>query len=317
MEISLTVDGHHGLTWERWSDVVGMAERLGFSSLRMSDHYFYLNHRDSLDPYLAFVVAARETRRIRFGPLVTPVTFREPVNVGRMAAQIDVLSGGRFVLGLGAGWLEAEHLAYGIPFPAIGERFDRLEEAIALIRTLWSPGPASYRGRYYRVEDVDCLPKPEYGRIPIMIGGDGERRTLPLAARYADEWNCIDLSPEAYRRKVESLERHCGSVGRDPSTIRRSMLVLALVGATKSAIDRLTIAQLELLRPGSSLSLDEFRRQRRADGIIIGSADDVVDQLGMLGELGLQEAVFQHTDTASEELPEFLASEIIPRVAGL
>ena len=95
------------------------------------------------------------------------------------------------------------------------------------------------------------------------------------------------------------------------------MLVLALVGATKSAIDRLTIAQLELLRPGSSLSLDEFRRQRRADGIIIGSADDVVDQLGMLGELGLQEAVFQHTDTASEELPEFLASEIIPRVAGL
>ena len=316
MEISLTVDGHFGLTWERWSHVVALAERLGFSSLRMSDHYFYQRHRDALDPYLAFVLLARETQRIRFGPLVTPVTFREPINVGRMAAQIDVLSGGRFVLGLGAGWLEAEHLAYGIPFPSIEERFSRLDEALALIKVLWAPGPASYRGKYYRVEGVDCLPKPVSGRVPVLIGGDGERRTLPLVARYADEWNCINLNPDAYRRKVESLERHCASVRRDPSTVRRSMQVMGIVGSTKEAVERLTVSYMELFSPEASRS-DAFRRQRVADGDIVGGTDEVVDRLGRLSELGLQEVVFHHVDTASDELPEFLASEIAPRVAGL
>ena len=317
MEISLTVDGHSGLTWERWSHVAALAERLGFSSLRMSDHYFYQRHRDSLDPYLAFVLLARDTRRIRFGPLVTPVTFRKPVHVGRMAAQIDVLSGGRFVLGLGAGWLEAEHLAYGIAFPSIEERFARLEEALALIKVLWAPGTASYKGKYYRVEEVNCLPKPVSGRVPILIGGNGERRTLPLVARHADEWNCINLSSNAYRRKVESLERNCESVKRNPSTIRRSMQIIGIVGSSKEAIEHLTVALIESISPETSVAPDVFRQQCVADGFIIGGIDEVVDRLGKLSELGLQEVVFLHADTASDELPEFLASEIAPRVTGL
>ena len=161
MRIGLMIEGQNGLTWERWSHILALAERLGFPTVFRSDHFFIGPQRDSLEAYLSFVVAAKETRRIRFGPLVTPVTFRHPVNVARMAAQIQLLSGGRFVLGLGAGWNEAEHRAYGIPFPPIRERFERLEEAIRLTKSLWTESPANFDGKYYRLEGADLRPKPE------------------------------------------------------------------------------------------------------------------------------------------------------------
>lgn len=135
MRVGLMVEGQNGLTWERWIHILKMAERLGLPSVFRSDHYFIGRHQDSLEAYLSFAVAARETSSIRFGPLVNPITFRSPVDVGRMAAQIDRLSNGRFILGLGAGWHQPEHDGYGIPFPSTRERFDRLEEGIQLIKT--------------------------------------------------------------------------------------------------------------------------------------------------------------------------------------
>ena len=316
MDISLTVDGHFGLTWDRWSHVLELAERLGFPSLFRSDHYFYRSQHDSLEAFLSFALAGKETSRIRFGPLVTPVTFREPVNVGRMAAQIDVLSGGRFVLGLGAGWLEEEHRAYGIPFPPIEERIDRLEEAIFLMQALWGTGPSTYRGRFYGIENVDCLPKPTSGRVPILIGGHGERRTLPLVAGYANEWNCIGLTPEQYSSKRAVLTRLCESAGRDVRTIHSSMLVIGQVGSTQKAIDRVTRSLMGLFRPDPPVSPGEYRDQAKSSGMIVGSTREVVDRLGELAELGMDEVVFHHPDLYSDELPEYLASEIVPRVAG-
>ena len=121
------------------------------------------HQQDSLDPYLSFTLAAAETEHIRFGPLVTPITFRHPVNLGRMAAQIDLLSGGRFVMGVGAGWNVGEHAAYGLDFPSTRERFDRLSEGIEVMRALWGEGPASYEGTHYRLQNADCLPKPDGG----------------------------------------------------------------------------------------------------------------------------------------------------------
>ena len=129
-----------------------------------------------------------------------------------MAAQIDRLSGGRFVLGLGIGWNKREHKAYGIPFPPVTERFDRLEEAVTLCRLMWGELPATFDGRYYSLQDVDCRPKPVSGRIPIIIGGTGEQRTLKIVAQYADEWCSECLPLEDYARKVAVLERHCESV---------------------------------------------------------------------------------------------------------
>jgi F420-dependent oxidoreductase-like protein len=273
MKIGLMVEGQNGLTWERWIRIVNLAEERGKSELFRSDHYFIGAQRDSLDAYLSLVLAARETRRLRFGPLVTPVIFRAPVNVGRMAAQIDVLSGGRFVMGLGAGWNEAEHRAYGVPFPPIGERFDRLEEAINLMTALWDSGRATYRGRYYQIEDVECLPKPTSGRLPILIGGVGARRTLRMVAQYAGEWNTWNLTPEAYSHKIAALERHCEAVGRDPQTVSRSMAVFGLIGSTKEGVDGITRRFMDMdVFPVAQhgTSVEQFQEQAKTQGLIVG-----------------------------------------------
>jgi F420-dependent oxidoreductase-like protein len=287
MDIGLMVEGQNGLTWDRWSHILALAERLKFPTVFRSDHYFIGKQQDSLDAYLSFVIAAKETGTIRFGPLVSPVTFRSPVQVGRMAAQIDQLSGGRFVMGMGAGWNEPEHIAYGIPFPPVKERFDRLEESINVVQALWGEGPADYEGNYYRLKGADCLPKPPAGGPPLLIGGGGEKRTLRLVARYASEWNCVNTPPDSYAHKVSVLEEHCAAVGRTPSTIRRSMMVFV---------------QWENLQP----------RWMTQTGPIAQGVNELIDVLRRLGELGLQEVQFQHFNFDDDTVPEYLAAEIAP-----
>ena len=172
---------------------------------------------DSLEPYLLFALAARETERIRFGPLVTPVMFRPPSNVGRLAAQLDLLSGGRFVLGLGVGWGEAEHRTYGVDWPRLGERFDRLDEYIQVMQAMWGEGPASFEGDHYRLSEVDALPKPESGRPPILIGGGGEKRTLKLGGEVRGRVEQRRPDARVFRHKCEVAAAHCADVGRDPA----------------------------------------------------------------------------------------------------
>lgn len=316
MRIGLMVEGQNGLTWERWSHILALAERLGFPTVFRSDHFFIGPPRESLEAYLSFVVAAKETRSLRFGPLVTPVTFRHPVNVARMAAQLQNLSGGRFVMGLGAGWYEAEHRAYGIDFPPVKERFDRLEEAILLTKALWNDSPAHFAGKFYRLDGADLLPKPS-PPPPILIGGSGERRTLRLVARYADEWNAVNLSPEAYRAKLDVLERHCEAEGRDPTTIRRSMMAFAILGPDQAAIDNATRTIMTMFGAPAGMSLEDFRRAARARGLIVGNTEEVVDTLDRLAELGVSEVQLQHFDFWSDDVPEHIAAEIVPRVRGL
>jgi F420-dependent oxidoreductase-like protein len=317
MDIGLMVEGQNGLTWERWSHILAMAERLGFPTVFRSDHYFIGRQQDSLEAYLSFVVAAKETRRIRFGPLVSPVTFRSPVDVGRMAGQIDLLSGGRFVMGLGAGWNEAEHKAYGIPFPPVKERFDRLEEAIQVIKGIWSAGPATFHGKFYQLDGADCQPVPAAGRPPILIGGSGEKRTLKLVAKYAAEWNGVNVNLQTYPQKVAALERHCEAVGRDPKTIRRSMMTFGVIGPNERAIDRATERVMGMWGAPAGTTPAQFREILKARGMIVGSTDEVVEILGRYGEMGLQEVQFQHFNFDSDEVPEYLAAEIAPRVKGL
>ena len=183
MRIGLMVEGQNGLTWERWIHILGMAERLGFPTLMRSDHYFIGRQQDSLEAYLSFAVAARETSTIRFGPLVSPVTFRSPVDVGRMAAQIDHLSGGRFVIGLGAGWNEAEHAAYGIPFPEkrfgilteeMVEVFERLvgTGAVDLIdMSLWDVRRNAADGVFAGQSLLDVYTRLERGDVRLAVAG--------------------------------------------------------------------------------------------------------------------------------------------------
>src|SRR5690606_33468580 len=227
MDLAVMIEGQEGLNWDRWRRIIRATEDLGYESLFRSDHFFSLSgphDRDALETFLSFVLVAEESSRIRFGPLVASMTFRHPSLVARMAAQIDVLSEGRFILGLGAGWNVPEHEAFGIPFPPVRERMDRLEEGIQVVRTLWGEGPASFEGRYYQLQDVECYPKPAQSPAPILVGGSGEKRTLRIVAQYADEWNVTGQTVETYRHKDEVLRAHCEAVGRDQASIRRSMM---------------------------------------------------------------------------------------------
>lgn len=309
MDIGLMVEGQFDLTWERWRRILSLAERLRFPTLFRSDHYFIGAQRQSLDPYLSFAVAALETRALRFGPLVSPVTFRSPVDVGRMAAQLDLLSGGRFWLGMGAGWHEPEHTAYGIPFPPAKERLDRLEEALHVVKALWGPGPVSYHGRYYRLHNVDALPKPTRP-VPLIIGGSGERRTLRLVAEHAAEWSCVNLSPEVFAAKSRVLDAHCEAVGRDPATVRRSMMLFAFVGPHEETVDGLLRRYLR----DDTATAAELRRRAQERGMFVGATAAALDHLGRLKDLGLQEVQVQHLEFDDDALPEFVAAELAPRL---
>lgn len=317
MDAGIDIQGQDGLTWQRWREILARVDQLGFSSLFRSDHYFVGSQRDSLEVFLSLVLAATETTSVRFGPLVTPITFRRPADVARMAAQIDCLSGGRFILGLGIGWNKREHVAYGIPFPPVTERFERLEEAIAVCRLVWGHVPATFDGRYYSLKDVDARPKPVSGRVPILIGGTGEQRTLRIVAQYADEWCSECLSVGEYARKVAILEQHCASVARDPRSIRRSMVVTGTFAPTARKVLRSAARQVlekSRLRPASSTN---FRAQRRVGGLLIGGRQQVIDELGKYARLGLQEAIFRCNNIASNEEMEYVAAEIMPSVKDL
>jgi len=316
VDIGLMIEGQNGLTWDRWIHILALAERLKFPSLFRSDHYFVRDkQQDSLEAYLSFVLAARETKNLRFGPLVTPVTFRNPVNVARMSAQLDVLSKGRFVMGLGAGWNELEHHAYGIKFPSAKERYDRLEEAIQLSQALWREDNATFLGKYYQINSVTALPHPSKGSLPILIGGVGEYRTLGLAAKYADEWNAVTVTVDEYARKCDIFADHCDRLNRDPASVRRSMMVFGIVGHSLKDLDSLTKQVMPIFGADIEGSPAEFRENMKARGVFSGLTSELIDQLGMLGTLGLDEMIFQHVVYDSDEIPEYLASEISPKVA--
>jgi F420-dependent oxidoreductase-like protein len=316
MDIGLMVEGQNGLTWERWIHICRLTEHLGLPSLFRSDHYFIGQERDSLETYISLAVAARETSTIRFGILVSPITFRSPVDTGRMAAQIDLLSGGRLALGIGAGWNEPEHQAYGIPFPSRAERSDRLEEAIGVMRAMWGPGPADYSGRYYQLHDADPRPKPGARRPWLIIGGSGPKRTLRSVARYADEWNAVNANLERLAERNHTLVEHCEVEGRDPASIKRSVMTFGLVGPNEAALARAADKAATIVGRGQ-LDGKALRLAANERGMIAGSTDEVVDHLGRMAEMGVSEVHFEHLDFDDDSIPEYLASEIAPQVKNL
>ncbi|MXW25961.1 MAG: TIGR03560 family F420-dependent LLM class oxidoreductase [Dehalococcoidia bacterium] len=316
MDIGLVV-GPWGVTFEEAVASMRATEKHGFSSYYLGDHFYTVNQIDSLEPYLLFALAARETERIRFGSLVTPVMFRPPSNVGRLAAQLDLLSGGRFVLGLGVGWNEGEHLAYGIDYPSLGELFDRLEEYLQVLWAMWGEGPASFEGRYYQLREAQVLPKPAPFHPTVLVAGGGEKRTLPLVAKYAHEWNAVDLPLDAYRHKCEVLAGSCEEIGRDPGQIRHTMTTMGLIGSTDAEVEAATLLQMERMPPPPGMSPADYREMLRGIGAIMGTADEIVDKLGRLAEAGVDEVQFTYFDLSSDSVPAWLASEVLPQVADL
>lgn len=316
MQVGIIVGEAAPLSWDRWRHIVALVERCGFHTLFRSDHYFNGVQKDAIDVYLSFVLAATESRHLRFGPLVSPVTFREPVNVGRMAQQLDALSHGRFIMGLGVGWFDAEHRIYGIDYPPLKERYERLDDAIELMKVLWYDNPGNYSGRYYRLDGTDSQPHPPPGRPKILIGGSGPERTLRAVARHAHEWNATGMTIENYRDAVATLERHCGEEGRDPAEIRRSMLLFTNIAPTARLRELVGQRAVDMFAPGSGLTFDQMAAEggRR---MFNGSVDQLVDELGKLAELGLREIVFEHFLTETDDVVEWISEVVMPQVRGL
>jgi F420-dependent oxidoreductase-like protein len=226
-DIGLMVEGQAGLNWQRWDRVLKMAEDVGFQCVFRSDHFTNAAppDLDSLELFVSLTYAAMQTKRIEFGSLVAPVTFRQPTMTLRQAAQIDDLSDGRLTLGLGAGWQPREHENYGVPFYDMPTRFERLTDALEISRLLsTSAEPVSYQGRHISINDAVLLPRPAR-RTPILIGGNGPKRTLPLAARYADEWNGVFIDAPTYAGLSTRLDELLAERGRAPSEVKRSLMM--------------------------------------------------------------------------------------------
>ena len=212
------------------ADTARAADEGGFAAMTVMDHWFQMiplggSAQPMLEGYTTLGYLAAVTQRLRLGTLVTGVTYRHPGLLAKIVTTLDVLSGGRAILGLGAAWYEREHLALGVPFPRVAERFEMLEEALQVCRQMWSDDDGPYDGRHYRLAETICSPRPvRTPHPPVVVGGSGERKTLRLVAQYADACNLFASDPEEVAHKLRVLDRHCADVGRDPADITRTVL---------------------------------------------------------------------------------------------
>ncbi len=288
LEIAIMIEGQNGLNWPRWQAIVRLVEELGFVGLYRSDHF--TNARppdmDSLELWVSLTWLADHTERIEFGPLVTPFSFRHPAITARMAAAVDNLSGSRLVLGVGAGWQEREHKMFGYELLDMQGRFGRFREGLeCLTSLLHDDQPVTYHGKYYNLEEAQVLPRPERpGSPPILIGGNGFRRTLPLAARYADVWNANFIGVDEFKNANAELDRLLGIEGRPLDAVRRSLMTTCVFAKDQSAVDE------RLARRGRT------KQEMLERGMIVAAGDEIKRQLQRLSDAGVQRVMLQWLD---------------------
>ena len=270
VDTTIFTEPQQGASYADLLAVAQRAESLGFGGFFRSDHYLVMGDGDGLpgptDAWVTLAGLARDTSTIRLGTLVTAATFRLPGPLAIAVANVDDMSGGRVELGLGAGWYEAEHTAYGVPFPGLGQRFDRLEEQLAIVTGMWSTptGEAfEHSGAEYSVTDSPALPKPVQSPLPIIIGGGGPRRTPALAARYAAEFNAPFSSIDVFGERIERVRAACREVDRDPDSLVYSAALVAVVGSDEREFERRAAAigrePGELRENGIAGTADEVR----------------------------------------------------------
>lgn len=306
MEKAIMIEGQNGLNWPRWQKIARAVEDLGYAGLFRSDHYTNGSppDMDSLELWVSLTWLADRTRRIQFGPLVTPMSIRNPTITARMASAVDDLSGGRLILGLGAGWQEREHRNYGWDLLDGQKRFDRFEEGLEVItRLLNRDQPVNFDGEYYHLEDAILLPRPQRpGGPPVLIGGNGKNRTLELVARYASEWNAVYMLPEQFSRHNAILDRKLQEHGRRPEEVRRSLMTGVIFGRTRADVEHK--AKERTHGQGSAQSL----RQR---GLIAGTGGEIDEQLANLEAAGVQRVMLQWMDLDDLHGLEELAQAIL------
>ncbi|MET7748709.1 LLM class F420-dependent oxidoreductase [Micromonospora sp. NPDC005367] len=309
MELRIFTEPQQGASYDQLLAVARCTEDAGYGAFFRSDHYLMMGDASGepgpTDAWTTLAGLARDTSRIRLGTLMTAATFRLPGPLAITVAQVDQMSGGRVELGIGTGWFAEEHTAYGIPFPPLAERFDRLEEQLAVITGLWSTPRGerfSYDGRYYPVADSPALPKPvQAPRPPILIGGMGKKRTPQLTARYADEFNLPFVSVADSAAQFDRVRAACAEIGRDPAQLCWSNALVLCCGRDDA----------EVARRAEAIGRDP--EELRANGLA-GTPAEIVDKIGRYAEVGAQRIYLQVLDLADLDHIELVAAEVMPKI---
>jgi F420-dependent oxidoreductase-like protein len=304
MEFCVFTEPQQGADYDELLAFAQAAERLGYDGFFRSDHYLAMGEGAGLpgptDAWTTLAGLARETSRLRLGTLVSSATFRHPGVLAIQVAQVDRMSGGRVELGLGTGWFEAEHHAYGIPFPA--KRFGILEEQLAIVTGLWATpdgGRFDFAGEHYELVDSPALPKPVQSPVPVIVGGGGAKRTPELAARFATEFNIGFVDEATAAQKFAGVRAAAERVGRDPDSLRYSIALPTLVGADRADYERRAAAA---------------GRDPHADSHdVVGTVAEAADRIGRLRELGAARLYLQTADTVDVDHLELIAREVLPQ----
>ncbi|WP_030568256.1 LLM class F420-dependent oxidoreductase [Streptomyces aureocirculatus] len=307
MDLRIFTEPQQGATYDTLLTVAKATEDLGFDAFFRSDHYLRMGSADGLpgptDAWITLAGLARETKRIRLGTLMTAGTFRLPGVLAIQVAQVDQMSGGRVELGLGAGWFEEEHKAYGIPFPK--EKFARLEEQLAIVTGLWATEPGrtfSYEGTHYQLTDSPALPKPAQTKVPVLIGGHGATRTPRLAAQYADEFNIPFASVEDSERQFGRVRAAAEQAGRKPDDLVYSAALVACVGKDDAEVGR------------RAAVIGRDVQELKANGLA-GSPAEVVDKIGRYAEIGASRVYLQCLDLADLDHLELISAQVQSQLA--
>ena len=310
MELRVMTEPQEGATYDDLLRVARATEDLGFGAFFRSDHLMRIGDGDpgpgSTEAWSTLAGLARETTRIRLGTMVSSVTFRHPAMLALAAATVDAMSGGRVELGLGSGWFDREHQAFGVPFPDVAERFDVLEEQLEIVTGLWAtPAGAAYsfRGRHHTLVDHPALPRPvQRPRPPVIVGGKGKRRTPALAARFADEYNVPPFATEELTAScIARVRAACAAAGRDPATLTLSVAQTLAVGRDEAEVRRRAAA------------IDDDVDSLRRTGLG-GTVGEVVDKLGRLGGLGATRVYLQVLDLTDLDHLELVAADVLPQL---
>jgi F420-dependent oxidoreductase-like protein len=315
--VSIQIEGQNGLTWSRWKRMVAEVEDLGLAGLFRSDHFTNARppDKDSLEMIVSLTYLASYSQRIHFGPLVAPISFRNPTLLARQAAALDDLSGGRMILGLGAGWQEREHQHFGFPLGDIPTRMRRFEEGLEVItRLLHSDEPVSYEGQFFQLQDAILLPRPQRpGGPAILIGGSGPKRTLPLVVRYASIWNANFIAPDAFRERSAILDELLRAAGPQPGEIRRTLMTGLSFGRDTHELDRRLSWRHD--RPEyAGKSLEAVAESLFTSGSVVGTPDMIIEQIQAYADAGVEELVLQWLDLDDIEGLRAFARSVLPHV---
>ena len=310
------VEGQEDVSWEQWLALARACEDGGLEGLFRSDHYASVSgflERGSLDAWTTLAALAARTERIRLGSMVSPVTFRHPSLLAKAVATADHVSGGRVELGIGAGWNELEHRVYGFPFPATPERMERLAEQLEIVCRQWTEEEFDFDGRHYRLEGCRALPKPvQQPRPPIIVGGSARRGTIEPAVRFADEYDTVYASPAECRERRRRLDEACERAGRDPVTLRFSVMTACIVGSDSDEVRERVRRVME--RVGADGDVEAFVR-RWGESRAVGTVDEVVERLRELEDAGVERIYLQHLVHEDLEAVQLIGAEVVPAVA--